>query len=334
MAAEDDNKKLVGTPVTKVDVQGEKAPKISMTEMVERLSPNKPDDAAKIAADEKRRKREELFAGIGDGISALANLYFTSKGAPNMNLSSDKASMAKTVNDRWAKIAAQKAQKAKDYFEQYYKAQQADREQANADRNYDFQTSRAKAADDQWQKTFDQTQNQFNWTKDFKEKEFTANQKTAAEERKEKRRQFDLTYGLETKKLDETKAYNRIKATAATQKANGGNMQFMGADNKQYTIPSNVWKNAYPQMYKMILADKNLSSEVATARYTLNSDPKKVEEFVKEHWMDCPKAVEYMERMHNPSGSNDLSEAEQKWSSYAVTPGQSKTDDDFESEKD
>jgi hypothetical protein len=347
MATEDENKKLVEAPVAKVDVQGEKAPKISMTEMVERLSPNKPDDAAKIAADEKRRKREELFAGIGDGISALANLYFTSKGAPNMNLSSDKTSMAKTVNDRWAKIAAQKAQKAKDYFEQYYKAQQADREQANADRNYDFQAGRAKAADDQWQKTFDQNQNQFNWTKDFKERELTANQESAKADHDLKRYISDTSNAVEREKLNATKennrAVNQIRSAVATQKLYGPDVAIAGPGNKQYVIPANVWRHSYQQMYQMLSEDENLKKipQFKADLRKVKDKPKEMETFVKAYWAQSPAAVKHMEQMQQWSDtntdilrSNSLSEAEQKWSSYAVTPSQSKTDDDFESEKD
>lgn len=53
---------------------------------------------AQHAKDEKTLKRQRLFAAIGDGISALANVYFASKGAPNMN--NGEATMSKSVAER------------------------------------------------------------------------------------------------------------------------------------------------------------------------------------------------------------------------------------------
>lgn len=52
---------------------------------------------------EKRRKRNALFSAIGDGVSALANLYFTTKGSPSADQSK---TMSKAQQDAYEKDRA------------------------------------------------------------------------------------------------------------------------------------------------------------------------------------------------------------------------------------
>lgn len=58
-----------------------------------------PKEAEKLA---KKKKREAIFAAIGDGISALSNLYFTTKGANNSY--DPKASLSARNKERWDRI--------------------------------------------------------------------------------------------------------------------------------------------------------------------------------------------------------------------------------------
>ena len=56
--------------------------------------PRTPEEQERL---EKKRKRDALFAAIGDGISALSNLYFTTKGSPSADQSK---SISKAVRER------------------------------------------------------------------------------------------------------------------------------------------------------------------------------------------------------------------------------------------
>lgn len=58
------------------------------------------------AAREKREKRNRRLAAIGDGLSALANLYFTTKGAPSMYDGS--SSLAGTLRERYEKMTKER----------------------------------------------------------------------------------------------------------------------------------------------------------------------------------------------------------------------------------
>ena len=56
--------------------------------------PRTPEEQEKL---DKKRRRNALFAAIGDGVSALSNLYFTTKGSPSADQSN---SLSKAVHDK------------------------------------------------------------------------------------------------------------------------------------------------------------------------------------------------------------------------------------------
>lgn len=63
----------------------------------------------------KRAKQRALYSAISDGIQALSNLYFTTKGAPNAY--NPNASMSKANLARWDKMVAQREKDAAKYME-------------------------------------------------------------------------------------------------------------------------------------------------------------------------------------------------------------------------
>lgn len=62
----------------------------------------------------KRAKQRALYSAISDGIQALSNLYFTTKGAPNAY--NPNASMSKANLARWDKLVAQREKDAAKYM--------------------------------------------------------------------------------------------------------------------------------------------------------------------------------------------------------------------------
>ena len=62
----------------------------------------------------KRAKQRALYSAISDGLQALSNLYFTTKGAPNAY--NPNASMSKANLSRWDKLVAQREKDAAKYM--------------------------------------------------------------------------------------------------------------------------------------------------------------------------------------------------------------------------
>lgn len=63
--------------------QAAPAPK-TYVEMFKELNPYTPPTQEQLEKERKNQKRATVISAISDGISSLANLYFSSQGAPNM----------------------------------------------------------------------------------------------------------------------------------------------------------------------------------------------------------------------------------------------------------
>lgn len=92
------------------------------------------------AAEAKRERRTKIFSAIGDGIAALANVYFTSKGAPDMY--NPSTSMSAKTKAYWDKLNAERKANEDKYNDLLLGAYKAD----NADRD----------AKDKWQQQLEQ----------------------------------------------------------------------------------------------------------------------------------------------------------------------------------
>lgn len=94
-------------------------------EMYRKLNPYKPPTEEELEGERKKRKRQEMWAAIGDGISALSNLYFTSQGAPNAYQAANNQSEA--VRQRWEKLSADREAKMKAYIDGLTRARSLDK---------------------------------------------------------------------------------------------------------------------------------------------------------------------------------------------------------------
>lgn len=113
-----------------------KAPerKMSYVEMFRQMSPYKPPTAEELEKERKKEKRDKVFAAIGDGIAALSNLYFTTKGAPNAF--DPRNSLSAKARERWDKLNKEREENARYYMQEAMKAQALDDDRDDKDRSY------------------------------------------------------------------------------------------------------------------------------------------------------------------------------------------------------
>ena len=95
-----------------------------LDEYLERMQPT-PEE---LEAERKRERRKAIFNAIGDGVSSLANLYFTTKGAPNSYNPADN--MTRKQRERYEKLLAERKADEEKYFNAKLKLDQM-RENAN-----------------------------------------------------------------------------------------------------------------------------------------------------------------------------------------------------------
>lgn len=120
-------------------------PRLSYVQMYEAFNPNKPETDEERAKREKQEKREAIFSALGDGISALSNLFFTSRGAPNAY--DPSKGMSAKARERWDKLRQEREANRKAYQEGYMRAAAMDDANARDDRNWQHTLEREKIAD-------------------------------------------------------------------------------------------------------------------------------------------------------------------------------------------
>lgn len=108
--------------------------KMSYVEMFRQMSPYKPPTAEELENARKKEKRDKVFAAIGDGIAALSNLYFTTKGAPNAF--DPRNSLSAKARERWDKLNKGREENARYYMQEAMKAQALDDDRDDKDRSY------------------------------------------------------------------------------------------------------------------------------------------------------------------------------------------------------
>lgn len=120
-----------------MSLPADKKKRLSYVEMYKKLNPYQPPTQEELEKERKKEKREKMFAAIGDTISALSNLYFTTQYAPNMykheNSQSDK------VKSKWDKLREDRDAQMNAYIKNLMAAQQADDENAENERKWQRQ---------------------------------------------------------------------------------------------------------------------------------------------------------------------------------------------------
>lgn len=116
---------------------------------------------APLTSDEDKRKqmrrerRKAIVSALGDGLSALSNLYFTTKGAPDQGL---KPGMTDSAKKRMDDLRAQWQKEKDKYQDLMLKGLEMDREQGNFLKSYKLQLNadkRAEAEEERKAKTFE-----------------------------------------------------------------------------------------------------------------------------------------------------------------------------------
>lgn len=97
----------------------------------------------------RRERRKAIVSALGDGLSALSNLYFTTKGAPDQGL---KPGMTDSAKKRMDDLRAQWQKEKDKYQDLMLKGLEMDREQGNFLKSYKLQLNADKRAEEKFAK--------------------------------------------------------------------------------------------------------------------------------------------------------------------------------------
>lgn len=186
-------------------------PKLSNMEMYKLLNPDPTPTAEQLERERKKERREKIFAALGEGISALSNLYFTSQYAPNAYKYDPTTSMTARTKARWERLRAERDANLRAYNEGVLRAQAADEAAAEKERAWAYKLA-LNAIDE------DRKAKQAELDTKLKEGEISINQYKAKQEK------VNADHAEEKAKLDAEEQRARIgnqKAQAWAAKARG-----------------------------------------------------------------------------------------------------------------
>lgn len=116
-------------------------------DILAKLAPQTSDEDKKKQM--RRERRKAIVSALGDGLSALSNLYFTTKGAPDQGL---KPGMTDSAKKRMDDLRAQWQKEKDKYQDLMLKGLEMDREQGNWLKSYELQKNADKRAEKKFAK--------------------------------------------------------------------------------------------------------------------------------------------------------------------------------------
>lgn len=248
--------------------------RMSYTDMFTKLSPYQPPTQEELAKERKKEKREKVFSAISDGISALSNLYFTTKYAPNMYRHENSQS-AKTEN-KWEKLRANRDAQQNAYIRNLMAANQADDERKDKDRAWmrqlgidlynkqkdaaeiQYKKDRDNVEDDQWQKDHDQRGSQFAQGMEYKGKVLA-----------ETERAHKASEGLKGAQIAEAGRHNRVSEAQGAARISQAESHFRATHNADGTTKGSVTDKGAKETIR--LKDGNIYAYSADRKGALTS---------------------------------------------------------------
>ena len=280
----------------KLQKMEQEKPDISFTDRVKMASGFTHPSDEEMKKIRRRENAERIISAIGDGVSSIANLYYTTKGAPSIKYNK---SMTEATNARLEKLKADREKRREEYEAAYERATRRDADQKERDRNYNIKVLELEERQKRAQREAEERAKRDAETAEYRRKDLEL------KERANEGRQKNAEDKIE---LDRQKEANRQNGSGSASK---DNIVFSSGDGDDLVIHKNVWKGNMPQIYKRIEAyakanDPEIYEKIK--KTVLGKDPVKSaiekEVIVKQYWNRVPEAAKMMRNLTKLSPSN------------------------------
>jgi hypothetical protein len=248
----------------------------------------KPMTPEEKEAQQKRQRNRQIINAVGDGISALANLYYTNRSG--VNAYDPSTSLTKAAKERYDKLLAQQREDEERYKELAYRSGAADIEMAYrrerdaaADKAADDAAEARRIAQENWQKTFD-----YNKAKDAADRQERA--AARAEENAFKQQQQKA---LEEYRKDLVESKSTTNAVRQINKLYGKPIEFARPNDTNLEIYESVWKGSMPQVYA-ILASETAKKFDLPGHGIKPPTWNEMDAYVKKNWLNNERAKDLM----------------------------------------
>ena len=272
-------------------------------ELFKKLNPYTPPTAEELEKERKREKRAQIFAAIGDGITALSNLFFTTQYAPNMYDGKNTISQANKV--RYDKLIKDREEKNTAYFNGLMRARQADAEDAHRERSWQRQLGLDQEARDRYNESITHRNEREQIADDRynNEQAYRRGRDEEADRRwqatfDENKRRADRSHNFQVTQHNDNVAVRREQAAATRAKGvRGKQLGFADGNGNQVAIYENVWKGSMQQVFDVMVAEGIERGNLSDNRWkskTTKMTPSQKEDYVKQNWHKSAKASQIM----------------------------------------
>ncbi len=278
--------------------------KLNYVQLFQQLTPYRPPTQEELEKEKKKQKREAIFAAIGDGIAALSNLFFTTKGAPNSY--NPQYSLSDAYRKRYDKLKAEREANNREYMAGYMRAMQADDANEKAERAWNRQLDRDRVSDERYNNEWNRNEERYN-------REWERNDARYKDEQERWQKQFDANENQRKQSIALGWANYNLNKTAQQENARlrelglkisgakgvrGKRIGFSDGKGNEVGIYENVWKGSMQQVFDAIAADLRPAGEKEAKKWDRTmrklDTPQKKEDFVKQNWSKSRNASSIM----------------------------------------
>lgn len=266
----------------------EQQPTTTYAELYEKLYP-KPD-TEQLKKNAKHARTRNIIAALGDGISAIANLHYTTKGAPNMY--DGKSTLTAKSQARYDKLMQDYKDNLDKYKQGQLKAEQLDKE-------WNHRTEREKVADEQWKQSFEHTKERAKVADDHWDKDYTyrENRDNQSQENWEKTYDLQKQTQQDNKQFrkDQIDAQNKRTEAARAKGVRGKETVFSDGKGNNVIIYDNVWKGSKQSIINALSEDPQFQDNLLLRKINRGIATKdEVDNFINQNWYKSDKAKAIM----------------------------------------
>ena len=243
---------------------------------------------------ERKKRSHAIISSIGSGLSALSNLYFTTRGAPNVKQTDHIGRFVKEYND-----AKEKRQRLKDQLNaRMEEAMRGDL--LNRQRAAEIKAQRERE-DAIRKETWARDDDRYNKELEYRTGRDDVHDKQWGQQFEQGVKQYEETLKLQKGKLEADSEYRgeAIKK-AIHDKFMSGSTEFVRENGDKIAVPGSVWKGSMGRAFDVLLGEMKDTPEYK--EFKRESRGKKVtnadkDTFLKQHWYKYPRTKEYIELM-------------------------------------
>lgn len=269
--------------------------------LINYLNPFRPPTQEEVEKERKRQRTSAIIAALGDGMTAMTNLFFTTRGAPNMYTGENTLSAA--TQARYDKLKNEWRDNATTYLNGYLKIKQAEEATKNTERAWQRQLGLDKQAkenyDAEWayKKQQDEAnatryQNEQDYRKKKDEKEYQKWKTVFDAEQK----QQEIVNELNRTRIDNNYKASIAKAKAAAAKGvRGKQLGFADGQGNHVSIYENVWKQSKQYVLEILLKDEQFAKNPIVPLIELGqASNNAIDNFINQNWNKSEKAKDLM----------------------------------------